>query len=103
MLRVARRAEQPALRLQILHGLQLPADVGERIRHHTFVVLHTTLDGDVNNPINKITGQSFVNRRRMLDYSKITIVDTDFGSAMVTQQESTPEGKDVYTLGIPYW
>jgi phthalate 4,5-dioxygenase oxygenase subunit len=69
--------------------------------HSSF--LHTTLDGNVNNPINKITGQSFVNRRRMLDYSKITIVDTDFGSAMVTQQDSTPEGKDVYTLGIPYW
>jgi hypothetical protein len=69
--------------------------------HSSF--LHTTLDGNVNNPINRITGQSFVNRRRMLDYSKISIVDTDFGSAMVTQQDPTPEGKDVYTLGIPYW
>jgi phthalate 4,5-dioxygenase oxygenase subunit len=39
----------------------------------------------------------------MLDYSRITIVDTDFGSAMVTRQDSTPDGKDVYTLGIPYW
>jgi phenylpropionate dioxygenase-like ring-hydroxylating dioxygenase large terminal subunit len=69
--------------------------------HSSF--LHTTLDGNVNNPINRITGQSFVNRRRMLDYSKISIVDTDFGSAMVTQQDPTPDGKDAYTLGIPYW
>src|ERR1700716_1237926 len=69
--------------------------------HSSF--LHSTLDGNVNNPINRISGQSFVNRRRMLDYSKITIVDTDFGSAMVTQQDPTPDGKDVYTLGIPYW
>jgi phthalate 4,5-dioxygenase oxygenase subunit len=65
--------------------------------------LHSTLDGNVNNPINRITGQSFANRRRMLDYSRITIVDTDFGSAMITQQDPTADGKDVYTLGIPYW
>jgi len=69
--------------------------------HSSF--LHSTLDGNVNNPINKIAGQSFANRRRMLDYSRISIVDTDFGSAMVTRQDATPEGKDVYTLGIPYW
>lgn len=69
--------------------------------HSSF--LHSTLDGNVNNPINKISGQNFVNRRRMLDYSRITIVDTDFGSAMVTQQDPTPDGKDVYTLGVPYW
>jgi phenylpropionate dioxygenase-like ring-hydroxylating dioxygenase large terminal subunit len=69
--------------------------------HSSF--LHSTLDGNLNNPINKIAGQSFANRRRMLDYSLITIVDTDFGSAMVTRQHPTPEGKEVYTLGIPYW
>jgi phenylpropionate dioxygenase-like ring-hydroxylating dioxygenase large terminal subunit len=69
--------------------------------HSSF--LHSTLDGNVNNPINRIAGQSFVNRRRMLDYSRITIVDTDCGSAMVTRQDPTADGKDVYTLGIPYW
>ena len=69
--------------------------------HSSF--LHSTLDGNLNNPINKIAGQSYANRRRMLDYSRITIVDTDFGSAMVTKQDPTAEGKDVYTLGIPYW
>jgi phthalate 4,5-dioxygenase oxygenase subunit len=69
--------------------------------HSSF--LHSTLDGNVNNPINRISGQSHINRRRMLDYSKITIVDTPCGSAMVTRQDPTPDGKDVYTLGIPYW
>jgi phthalate 4,5-dioxygenase len=69
--------------------------------HSSF--LHSTLDGNVNNPINKIAGQNFSNRRRMLDYSRITLVDTDFGSAMVTKQEPTPDGKEVYTLGVPYW
>jgi hypothetical protein len=39
----------------------------------------------------------------MLDYSRITLVDTDFGSAMVTRQDPTPDGKEVYTLGVPYW
>jgi phthalate 4,5-dioxygenase oxygenase subunit len=69
--------------------------------HSSF--LHSTLDDNVNNPINRIAGQSFVNRRRMLDYSKITIVDTEAGAAMITRQDPTADGKDVYTLGIPYW
>jgi phthalate 4,5-dioxygenase oxygenase subunit len=69
--------------------------------HSSF--LHSTLDGNVNNPINRIAGQSFANRRRTLDYSRITIVDTAFGSAMISRQDPTPEGKDVYTLGVPYW
>jgi phthalate 4,5-dioxygenase oxygenase subunit len=69
--------------------------------HSSF--LHSTLDGNVNNPINRIAGQSFANRRRMLDYSRISIVDTDFGSAMITRQDPTADGKDVYTLGVPYW
>ena len=69
--------------------------------HSSF--LHSTLDGNVNNPINRISGQSFINRRRVLDYSRITIVDTQVGSAMITRQDPTPDDKDVYTLGIPYW
>ncbi|HEU0168031.1 MAG TPA: hypothetical protein VFS62_09660, partial [Chloroflexota bacterium] len=64
--------------------------------------LHSTLNGD-SAQFKAVAGGEARLSRTPQDYQRMTVIDTDFGQALVRKGDDTPDGKEVYSVGTPFW
>jgi phthalate 4,5-dioxygenase oxygenase subunit len=66
--------------------------------------LHSNLGTDgTGAAFRAVTGSAVRLSRKPQDPSLSTIVDTDFGQVMVRKGVDTAEGKEVYSVAVPFW
>ncbi|HUZ77563.1 MAG TPA: Rieske 2Fe-2S domain-containing protein [Chloroflexota bacterium] len=66
--------------------------------------LHSRLEGAQGARLDNRWVAAGMRQNRVVDYSKMQIVDTEFGSALIRRwDQQTENGNEVYSIGTPFW
>ncbi|MGH2366431.1 MAG: Rieske 2Fe-2S domain-containing protein [Chloroflexota bacterium] len=66
--------------------------------------LHSTLGtASTGSGFRAVTGTDVRLSQKPTDPARVTVLDTDFGQVLVRKGDNTPDGKEAYSVGTPFW